>query len=85
MDALTFGTNYLLRGFNSKKEPILQIELKALLEGFEMTQEEFVDLCILCGCDYTNTIQGMGPKTAFNLIQECGSIEKVIEKIDAKN
>ena len=27
MDALTFGTNVLLRGFNSKKEPIIQIEL----------------------------------------------------------
>lgn len=27
MDSLTFGTNFLLRGFNSKKEPILQIEL----------------------------------------------------------
>ena len=23
MDSLTFGTNFLLRGFNSKKEPIL--------------------------------------------------------------
>jgi len=22
MDALTFGTNFLMRGFNSKKEPI---------------------------------------------------------------
>ena len=33
MDALTFGTNYLLRGFNSKKEPICQIELKQVLEG----------------------------------------------------
>jgi hypothetical protein len=27
MDALTFGTNFLLRGFNGKKEPIIQIEL----------------------------------------------------------
>lgn len=27
MDSLTFGTNYLLRGFNSKKEPITQIDL----------------------------------------------------------
>jgi len=23
MDALTFGTNFLLRGFNSKKEPVI--------------------------------------------------------------
>lgn len=27
MDALTFGTKYLLRGFNSKKEPVCQIDL----------------------------------------------------------
>jgi len=59
--------------------------LKTLLEGFEMTQEEFIDLCILCGCDYTNTIAGMGPKTAYNLMKECGSIEKVIEKVNNMN
>lgn len=34
MDSLTFGTNFLLRGFNSKKEPIIQIELAQVLEGF---------------------------------------------------
>lgn len=27
MDSLTFGTHVLLRGFNSKKEPIIQIDL----------------------------------------------------------
>jgi 5'-3' exonuclease len=27
----------------------------------------------------------MGPKTAYNLIKECGSIEKVIEKINTMN
>lgn len=37
MDSLTFGTNVLLRGFNSKKEPIIQIELPHVLEGFKMT------------------------------------------------
>ena len=37
MDALTFGTKFLLRGFNSKKEPILMIDLEKILEGFKMT------------------------------------------------
>jgi len=36
MDALTFGTKVLLRGFNSKKEPIIQIELEEILESFMM-------------------------------------------------
>lgn len=81
MDALTFGTNFLMRGFNSKKEPICQIELARVLADFEMTQAEFIDLCILCGCDYTHSIGGMGPVTAFKLIKEHGSIEPIMEKV----
>jgi flap endonuclease-1 len=81
MDALTFGTKYLLRGFNSKKEPICQIELAQVLEGFEMTHAEFVDLCILCGCDYTHTIGGMGPVTAYKMMREHGNIENVLKKV----
>tara|TARA_B110000285_G_C15045217_1_gene573935 strand:- start:103 stop:903 length:801 start_codon:yes stop_codon:yes gene_type:complete len=85
MDALTFGTNYLLRGFNGKKEPICQIDLAEVLKGFEMTQEEFIDLCILCGCDYTHTIGGMGPVTAYKLMKEHGSIEAILEKVKESN
>jgi flap endonuclease-1 len=85
MDALTFGTNFLLRGFNSKKEPVCQIELAQVLEGFEMNHEEFIDLCILCGCDYTHSIGGMGPVTAFKLIKEHKTIESVMEMINAQN
>jgi len=85
MDSLTFGTDFLLRGFNSKKEPICQIELKQVLEGFEMSHAQFVDLCILCGCDYTHSIGGMGPVTAFKLIKEHESIEQVLERVRETN
>lgn len=85
MDSLTFGTNFLLRGFNSKKEPIVQIELAQVLEGFGMNHEEFVDLCILCGCDYTTNIPGIGPIKAFKFIEECKTIETVISKIEKEN
>ena len=85
MDALTFGTNYLLRGFNGKKEPITQIDLSLVLEGFEMNQKEFIDLCILCGCDYTHTIQGMGPVTAYKMIKEHNDIEGVLKHIETLN
>lgn len=85
MDALTFGTNYLLRGFNSKKEPIIQICLKDILEGFDMNQTEFIDLCILCGCDYTQSIGGMGPTTSYKFIKEHGDIETVLDKVKEMN
>jgi len=33
MDTLTFGSKLLLRGFNSKKEPITEINYDLLLDG----------------------------------------------------
>jgi flap endonuclease-1 len=56
-----------------------------MLEGFEMDMEEFIDLCILCGCDYTHNIGGIGPVKAFNLIQDHKNIEKVLEVVKESN
>lgn len=50
-----------------------------------MDQDKFIDLCILCGCDYTTNIPGIGPVRAFKLIDECGTIENVIKKIEREN
>jgi flap endonuclease-1 len=87
MDALTFGTNVLLRHLTfseARKMPIKEFHLSEILEGFNMKQEEFIDLCILLGCDYCEKIRGVGPKSAIKLIQEHGSIEAVIKAVDKK-
>jgi flap endonuclease-1 len=38
----------------------------------------------LLGCDYCNSIKGVGPKRAIELIRTHGSIEKIIENLDSK-
>jgi hypothetical protein len=50
-----------------------------VLSGLGVTFDQFVDLCIMCGCDYCGTIRGVGPKSALTLIKKHGTIEKVIE------
>ena len=84
MDALTFGAGIMLRNLNSresKKLPIVEINLQAALSELELTMSQFIDLCILMGCDYCDTIGGVGPKRALSLIKEHGSIEKIIENL----
>ena len=56
-----------------------------MLEGFEMNMDEFIDLCIMCGCDYTKSIGGIGPVKAFKLIKDEGNIENVLETIKGWN
>ena len=84
-DALTFGTPYLVRHLNapdSRKLPIVEVNLKAALEGLQLSMEQFIDLCILCGCDYTDSIKGIGPITALKLLHQHGSIEKILKTLD---
>lgn len=84
-DALTFGTPLLVRHLNvseSRKLPIVEVNLERALEGLQLTMAQFVDLCILCGCDYTDSIKGIGPVTALKLVQTHGNIETILKHID---
>jgi flap endonuclease-1 len=49
-----------------------------------LTHAQFVDLCILLGCDYCDSIKGIGPKTALKLVREHGDIETILKNIDRK-
>ena len=85
MDALTFGTPRLLRHMlyaEARKMPIVEVELEEVLKGLHLTMDEFIDMCILCGCDYTASIKGIGPHTALKLIREHHSIEAALQHID---
>ncbi|CAD5205741.1 unnamed protein product [Bursaphelenchus okinawaensis] len=87
MDALTFGSTVLLRHLTfseAKKIPIKEYNLPRILEQLEITNEQFIDLCILLGCDYCPSIRGIGPKKAFEYIKQYGTIENLLENLDTK-
>ncbi|PGG97801.1 flap endonuclease 1 [Polytolypa hystricis UAMH7299] len=84
MDTLCFDSPILLRHLTfseQRKEPIQEIHLDRVLEGLGMEMKQFVDLCILLGCDYLDPIPKVGPNTALKLIREHGTLEKVVEAI----
>ena len=85
MDALTFQTPVLLRKMtfaNNSKAMIQTMNYDKAMAGLGLNHEEFVDLCILLGCDYCDTIRGVGPKTALKFIREFKSIENILANID---
>ncbi|KAI5958837.1 FEN1 [Candida theae] len=82
MDTLCYEPPYLLRHLTfaeARKMPIDQITYSEAMEGLDMPKEQFIDLCILLGCDYCETIKGVGPVTAYKLIKEHGSLDNLVE------
>ncbi|KAI0667614.1 PIN domain-like protein [Trametes maxima] len=87
MDTLTFGTPVLYRHLTfseARKTPISEINLQKALEGLEMEMSQFIDLCILLGCDYLEPIKGIGPKSALKLIREHGTLGEVLAHLKEK-
>lgn len=82
MDALCFGAPYLLRNLNAsqaKKLDIDEYNLNEILKGLDISMNAFIDLCILMGCDYCDTIKGVGYKRAFEFIKKHGCIEEILK------
>jgi len=87
MDALTFGTPRLLRHLTfseARKLPIQEIHIKSVLDGLGLSMNQFIDFCILCGCDYCDSIKGIGPKRALEFITKYGCIEEALKHLDTE-
>ncbi|XP_033838406.2 probable flap endonuclease 1 homolog [Periophthalmus magnuspinnatus] len=85
MDTLPFGATILIRQLNASKDSeVIEYSLEKLLQKLELTQKEFVDLCILLGCDYCDKIAGLGPKRALDLIRKHRTIEEVVLHVKKK-
>jgi len=82
MDTLSYGCPFLMRSCIDKSikrpEIVSTFNFQKILEDFKMNHDEFIDMCILCGCDYCPTIPKVGPVRAMKFIQKYNNIENLI-------
>jgi flap endonuclease-1 len=84
-DSLTFGGNKILFNIPGNKNKFCLCELKKVLIELEINYDEFIDFCILCGCDYTCKIPKIGPISALNIIKTHRNIEAFISQNNKYN
>jgi flap endonuclease-1 len=79
MDLLTFKCNRLLKNFFSYDEDIIEINYNKMLEDLKINDNQFLDLCILLGCDYLPRLPGLGQVKSFDYIKKYKSIKNILE------
>ena len=83
MDSLAFGTPLLVRSnidrSIKRKDVLSTINMERVLEGMNISFDEFLDICIMSGCDYCENIKGIGPNKSYQNIKEHKTIEKFVE------
>ena len=78
-DLYPCGSTKIIKDFSTSKDIVTVCNLPHLLDIMDITQDQLIDICILCGCDYLKKkIPGVGPMTAYKKIKSYGSIETFI-------
>tara|TARA_X000001036_G_scaffold440081_1_gene494265 strand:+ start:7527 stop:8573 length:1047 start_codon:yes stop_codon:yes gene_type:complete len=79
-DTFAFGATSILR--TASKGHVNHLFLGSILRGLEMNYKEFVDFCIICGCDYCGTVSKVGPVGAYSAIKKYKNIETWLDNMN---
>jgi flap endonuclease-1 len=80
-DMLPLGSPLLFKRslkFMAREKGVTVINLHRAIAKLNLTKDQFIDMCVLMGCDYCPKIKGIGKKSAYNLIKKHGDLESVI-------
>jgi len=81
-DICAHAVGKFLYDINALTETCVEISYQDILSSLEMTSEQFLDFCIMCGCDYNDNIDKIGPMNAYKLLKEFNCIENLPSKYD---
>lgn len=82
MDTMAFGCPRLIRNCLDKSikrnDVISIIDLDKILSDININYDKFIELCILCGCDYCDNIPKIGQVKALSIVKNYKNIEEFI-------
>jgi flap endonuclease-1 len=89
MDIMTFGAKKIYRNLTSYSKDTLEISMDDVFKELNVNYEQFVELCLLFGCDYCDYLNDMKPEQIYkyfskhkNFIDTINNIKKDGYKVE---
>lgn len=79
-DAYAFLTPVILCKVSGRT--CTEIKISDVLEKLNLSPKQFVDMCILCGTDFSQGVKGVGPVRAYTIIKTYNRLEDITAKYD---
>ena len=79
MDILTFGSNKIVRNLSSYKKDCYEIDLNKILNKLKFNMENFIDFCILLGCDYCKGLNDIKTNIIYKYFIHTKNVNKTIK------
>ena len=76
-DVLAYSCPIFLSKIETSQDTCVRVHHSDILNSLDITDNQFLDLCIACGCDYNKNIPKVGSQTAFKLLKEHKSLDGI--------
>lgn len=87
-DCLVHGAHTVILGLkgytyqdNNRVTMVETISLQKVLKALELTFQQYVEMCIISGCDYNDNIPRYGVGTVYKDIKKYGNYLNIYEKV----
>jgi 5'-3' exonuclease len=80
-DVIAYGSNIFLSKIDTSNDTCVQIVYQDVLKSLKLNESEFLDLCIMFGCDYNKNINKVGIETSYKYIQKYRSIDEIAKQL----
>lgn len=81
-DILVYENPICLAKLDTGTDTCTMVNYNEVLTSLELTSDQFMDFCIMCGTDYNKNIPKIGPKKAYQLIKEYNTIDNMKDVFD---
>jgi flap endonuclease-1 len=81
MDIMTFGATKIYRNLTSYKKDTLEISMDNVFKELNINYEQFVELCLLFGCDYCDYLNDMKPELIYEYFSKNKNLIDTINNI----
>lgn len=81
MDIMTFGATKVYRNLTSYNKDTIEISMNDVLNELKLNYEQFIELCLLFGCDYCDRLNDMKPELIYKYFCKSKSLVDTIKYI----
>ncbi len=79
LDILTFGSHKIIKGLYNTHA--IELDLFNILNKLNLTHNQFIELCILFGCDYCTSVCNLKSNNLFDIYSEHKTIDTTLDTI----
>jgi flap endonuclease-1 len=83
-DTFVFGCDKVLKMLKNSDTSFIEIDRTCLINHLQLTNEQFMNMCIITGSDYSEHIQGLSITQTYHYIKNHDTMDMVLQEIKKK-